>query len=65
MGEIDAAYANGNPDEFPIQRILALQVNDYDKWLDAYEKYNSKYNFWNNRIRENTNRIKKLVYYNE
>ena len=44
MGEIDAAYANGNPDEFPIQRILALQVNDYDKWLDAYEKYNSKYN---------------------
>ena len=21
MGEIDAAYANGNPDEFPIQRI--------------------------------------------
>ncbi len=44
MGEIDAAFANGNPDEFPIRRMLALRVNDYDKWLDAYEKYNSKYN---------------------
>ncbi len=44
MGEIDAAYASGDPDEFPIQRILALQVNEYDKWLEAYEKYNSKYN---------------------
>ena len=49
MGEIDAAYASGDPDEFPIQRILALQVNEYDKWLEAYEKYNSKWKarlFW-------------------
>ena len=44
MGEIDAAFANGTPDEYPIQRILSLQVNDYDQWLKAYEKYNSKYN---------------------
>jgi len=44
MGEIDAAFASGDPSEFPIQRIYALDVNDYGKWISAYQKFNSKYN---------------------
>jgi hypothetical protein len=44
MGEIDAAFASGDPSEFPIQRIYSLNVNDYGKWISSYEKLNSKYN---------------------
>jgi len=44
MGEIDAAFASGDPSEFPIQRIYSLNVNNYEKWISAFEKFNSKYN---------------------
>ena len=29
---------------FRFKRIYALNVNNYGKWIDAYEKLNSKYN---------------------